>query len=122
MILDRAPETVKIFRTNWVNDGYGGGQSPVPGNVIRTVKAFVIPTGYAGAGWAANMRFASQGFADTARVTIIIKWLPQLAAELDQWTEVEAQGQIWTVAQAPRRWLTRRVSYVTVLCELKGDV
>ncbi|GII83290.1 hypothetical protein Ssi03_12800 [Sphaerisporangium siamense] len=121
MILDRAPENIKIFKTEWVEDGYGGGRNPVPSSSFLSVKAFILPTGFAGAGWAANMRFASQGWADTARVSIVIKWSKELV-ELDQWSQVEAQGQIWTVVQAPRRWSTRRVNYVTVLCELKGDV
>lgn len=120
MILDRAPEAIKIFKTEWVPDGYGGGASPVPSSSFIEVKAFILPTGFAGAGWAANMRFASQGWADSARVTLVIKWKPQLI-ELDQWSQVEAQDQIWTVVQAPRRWSTRRVKYVSVLVELKGD-
>ncbi|MER7208541.1 hypothetical protein ABT340_15830 [Streptosporangium sp. NPDC000239] len=120
MILDKAPETIKVFKTEWVPDGYGGTTSPVPSTSFFEVKGFVLPTGFAGAGWAANMRFASQGWADTARVTLVIKWTPKLV-ELDQWSQVEVQDQIWTVVQAPRRWVTRRASFVTVLVELKGD-
>ncbi|GAA4186916.1 hypothetical protein GCM10022252_19620 [Streptosporangium oxazolinicum] len=120
MILDKANEDIKVFHTEWVPDGYGGGKSPVATADFTEFKAFVLPTGFAGAGWAANQRFASQGWADTARITLVIKWRPELA-ELDQWSRVEAQGLLWTVVQQPRRWSNRRVSYITVLCELLGD-
>ncbi|MEU4726544.1 hypothetical protein AB0G06_43695 [Nonomuraea dietziae] len=120
MILDRAPEPIKIFDIEWVDDGYGGGQSPVASST-RTidVTGFILPTGFAGSGWALNMRYASQGWADTARVTMVIKWQPWFE-RVRQWTQMEAQGQMWTVVQAPRRWRTRRVDYITLLCELKG--
>lgn len=121
MILDKANEVIKVFATEWVDDGYGGGKSPVPTAEFTEYRAFILPTGFAGAGWAANMRFASQGWADTARVSMVLKWKPELAA-LDQWTRIEAQGIFWTVVQQPRRWTARRVDYITVLCELKGDV
>ncbi|MEU7830388.1 hypothetical protein [Nonomuraea sp. NPDC049129] len=120
MLLDRAPEVVKIFDTKWVDDGYGAGQSPVAAETAKEYKAFILPTGFAGAGWAINMRFAGQGWADAARITVIIKWTPALD-EVRQWTRLEAQGQTWTVVQAPRQWRTRRIRYVWLLAELKGD-
>ncbi|WP_143120860.1 hypothetical protein [Streptosporangium canum] len=102
-----------------MSDGYGGGKSPVSSSSFISANAFLLPTGFAGAGWAANMRLASQGWADTARVTVVIKWSPKLA-ELGQWSQIEAQGRIWTVVQDPKRWRTRRTDYITALCELKG--
>ncbi|WP_371784700.1 hypothetical protein [Streptosporangium subroseum] len=120
MILDKANEVIKVFHTEWVDNGYGGGKSPVASEEYTEFKGFVLPTGFAGAGWAANQRFASQGYADTARVTVVIKWKPELSL-VDQWARIEAQGLLWTVVQQPRRWSTRRVDYITVLCELKGD-
>ncbi|MGN9782760.1 hypothetical protein ACTMTF_15110 [Nonomuraea sp. ZG12] len=121
MILDKANEIVKIFDTEWVPDGYGGGLSPVKSENFTEYKAFLLPTGFAGAGWAVNIRYSGQGWADTARLTVIMKWKPSLLS-MGQWTQVEAQGQIWTVVQAPRRWKSQRVEYVTVLVELKGDL
>lgn len=121
MILDKAPETIRVYITAWAENGYGGGESPTPGTAFVEFKAFVMPTGFAGAGWAANQRFASQGWADTARVTVVIKWKPELD-KLGEWSRVEARDQHWTVVEQPRLWRTRRVSYVTALLELKGDV
>ncbi|GAA3537200.1 hypothetical protein GCM10022419_016300 [Nonomuraea rosea] len=120
MILDKANETIRIFEAQWVDDGYGGGQSPVAGSKFIEVKAFVLPTGFAGAGWAVNSRAAQQGWADTARITIVVK-LTKTLKDFGEWSRIEAQGQLWTVVDHPRRWRTRRVDFVTVLCELKGD-
>lgn len=120
MLLDRAPETVKIYDVEWRPDGYGGGRAPEPGDTYTTHKAFIMPTGFAGAGWAVNIRFGSQGWADTARITLVMKWTPELD-RVRQWYQVEAQGRIWTVVQAPRLWTTSRMKVVTMLCELRGD-
>jgi hypothetical protein len=120
VILDKANETIRIFDTLWVDDGYGG-RNPVPASTFKAFKAFVLPTSFAGAGWAVNIRYAAQGWADTARITAILKWRPELA-HVKQWTQVEAQGQIWTVVQAPKRFTTRRLSFVSILLELKGEV
>jgi hypothetical protein len=117
--LDKANETLKIFDTEWVDDGYGG-LNPVPKDTFREYMAFLLPTGFAGAGWAVNIRYSGQGWADTARVTAILKWREELA-DVKQWTQFEAQGQIWTLVQAPRRFKTRRFSFVSYLLELKGD-
>lgn len=121
MILDKANETIKIFDTVLVDEGYGGGLAPMPAATFKEYKAFLLPTGFAGAGWAVNIRFSGQGWADTARVTAILKWRPEFA-HVKQWTQIEAQGQIWTVVQAPRRYNAQRASFVSMLLELKGDV
>ncbi|WP_043617363.1 hypothetical protein [Nonomuraea candida] len=120
MILDKAPETIRVYETIWVDDGYGGGRYATAGSKYVEVQAFVLPTGFAGAGWAANTRAAQQGWADTARVTVVVKMTKALK-DFGEWSRVEAQGQMWTVVDHPRRWRTRRVDFVSALCELKGD-
>lgn len=119
MILDKANETIRIFDTVLVDDGYGG-DTPRPAETFKEYKAFLLPTGFAGAGWAVNIRYSGQGWADTARVTAILKWKDELV-HVKQWTQIEAQGQIWTVVAAPRRYNTQRVDFVSMLLELKGD-
>lgn len=121
MILDKAPNEIRIFDTEWVDDGYGGGRDPRPAPTFITVRAFVMPTGFAGAGWAQNMRFEGQGWADTGRITIVVKALPEVERRLRVWAQVEAQGRRWTVVQAPRLWETRRMRFFTALCELKDE-
>jgi hypothetical protein len=120
VILDKANEVIKIYDIQWTPDGYGGGQNPAPASTYKSYKAFLLPTGFAGAGWAVNIRYSGQGYADAARVTAILKWKPELIT-VKQWTQIEAQGQVWSVVQAPRRWVTQRVEFVTMLLELKGD-
>lgn len=120
MILDKAPETIRVFTMDWVADGYGGGEAPEVTSGFTDARAFIVPTGFAGAGWAINSRAASQGWVDTARLTVILKWKPELD-KLGEWSRVEARGQYWTVVEQPRLWVTRRVRYVTALLELLGD-
>ncbi|MFI6319747.1 hypothetical protein ACIBG8_19590 [Nonomuraea sp. NPDC050556] len=121
MILDRAPTPVKVFKVDWVEDGYGG-RSPKPSTEFVTINAFVLPTGFSGAGWAAAMRYASEGWADTARSTIVANWTPEIASlDLGRWTRVEINGQDWTLVQTPKQWSSLRVHYFTAQIELKGD-
>lgn len=119
MILDKAPEPVKVFLVDWVDDGYGG-KSPRPSDTFVEVNAFVLPTGFAGSGWAAAMRYAAEGWADVARSTVVLPAVPKLA-DLSRWTRIEINGELWTTVQHPKRWRTRRIEYYTVLCELKGN-
>lgn len=121
MILDRAPERIKIFDIEWTDDGYGGGQSPRPSSTFIEVPAFILPTGFAGAGWAQNMRFEGLGWADNGRITIVVKATPEIERRMRVWAQIEAQGKRWTLVQAPRLWVTRRIRFMTALCELKGE-
>lgn len=117
--MDKANEIVKIFDTVYVDDGYGT-PTPTPAETYKTYRAYIIPTGFAGAGWAVNIRFAGQGWADTARVTAYIGWKPELE-NVRQFAQFEVRGQRWTLVQAPRRYITPRISFATYLLELRGD-
>jgi hypothetical protein len=94
-----------------------GTYDPPEGAPI-TAKAFVVPMGYAGAGWAANLRFSDQGYANVSRVNFIVKFRPGLVAK---WGRVRALGQEWTVNETPRLYSSRRMKYVTAMAELRGD-
>lgn len=128
MILDKAPETVTAYPVRLADDGYGGkspshldaqGQ-PLP---AVTFKAFAIPVGFSGAGWAINSKLESQGWADVNRVRLIYKPINGTPA-MDKWSRVEFAGQVWTAQEVPRliKGARRRQTYVTVTVELKGDL
>lgn len=122
MILDRANEDITAYPIVMADDGYGG-QKPTKGPIPTVFKAFAVPVGFSGAGWAINSKLQSQGFADVSRVRLLFKPVNG-AVPLDRWAHVEFQGQEWTVQEEPRliKGLHRRQDHVTVTVELRGDL
>ena len=130
MILDKANEPVKIWPVVLLDDGYrgkrpgrarqlpDGSYDPPEGAPIDT-KAFIMPTGFAGAGWASSLKFEDQGWATVLRSNFFVKYQPGLLA---RWARIEAQGYEWTLVDAPRLVSGRRVKYYQALAEVLGDV
>jgi hypothetical protein len=129
VILDKAHEDLRIWPVVLMDDGYRGQR---PGKAIQlpdgtydppegapiSLKGFVMPTGFAGAGWAANQRYGDQGWATVARATFVVKYRPGL---LMRWARIEAQGFEWTVVDSPRFYSSRRIKYLTAMAEVRGD-
>lgn len=122
MILDKAPETVRAYHTNLVDDGYG---TLVPEVALTFVdfKAFIIPVGFSGAGWAINSKLQAQGWADVARDRVIWKPSPTLAF-INRWTRFEYRGQRFTVQEEPGLLVGTRPSQtvIMVVTELEGNL
>ena len=130
MILDKANERVLIWPVVMLDDGYRGkrpgmarrlpdGSYDPPEGAPVEARAFILPTGFAGAGWAANMRYEDQGWAHVARATFIVKHQPGL---MSRWARIEAQGFQWTVVDTPRLYSSRRIKYYSAIAEIRGDV
>lgn len=127
-ILDRANEVVRAYPIYYADDGYGGTyptHKDDAGNPLPYVefKAFVLPVGFAGAGWAIDARITAQGWADVNRVRLIFKPLPDGDVPVDKWGRLEFRGQLWTVQEVPRlfRGFRRSQDYVSLTAELLGD-
>lgn len=103
-ILQRAPETVELFRLVTQADGYGDGSIPIPDMVTTptTFQAFVIPVGFSGAGWAADIRFQGQGWAEVARDRIFFDPNQPGAAGIQRWSRLRFRGDFYTVQEEPR--------------------
>lgn len=129
MILDKANEPIRIWPVVLLDDGYrgkrpgmarqlpDGSYDPPEGAPIDTM-AFIMPSGFAGAGWAANMRYEDQGWANVARSTFYVKHQPGL---LSRWARIEAQGFEWTVTDTPRLYSYRRFKFYVASAEIRGD-
>lgn len=130
MILDKAQEDVTIWPVVPVDDGYRGTKpgmavevspgvwEPPEGAPIQR-KAVILPTGFAGAGWAANQRYEDQGWAPISRATFYFKWDESL--HLERWTRLEARGFEWTVTEAPRFYVWRNTRFYSALAEVRGE-
>lgn len=126
-ILDKAPEEVKAYPVRFVDDGYGGTKpthlddegNPLPPVVF---KAFVLPVGFAGAGWAVDARISAQGWADVSRIRLIFKPVNG-SVPTRKWGRLEVRDQLWTVQEDPRHFIGTRPSqtYVSVTAELLGE-
>lgn len=128
MILDKADEPIKAYPVRLGDDGYGGRVPThlgADGKPLAPVefKAFAIPVGFSGAGWAINSKLTSQGWADVNRVRLIFKPING-KAPMEKWSHLEFWGQEWSVQEVPRliRGLRRTQDYVMATVELKGDL
>lgn len=103
-LLQRAPEVVELFPLVYTADGYGEGETPIPDMdaIPTTFTSFIIPVGYSGAGWAADVRFQNQGWADVARDRIIFDPDQAGAAGIVRWSRLRFRGELWTVQEDPR--------------------
>lgn len=120
-LLQKAPETVTHYAVKFTSDGYGGETPlPDPDTPPTTFQAFVIGTGYSGAGWAANIRFQDQGWADIARVRVIFDPDDPGAAGMQRWSRLHFRGKKFTVQEEPRvtRGARPRQRIGSVICEL----
>jgi hypothetical protein len=117
-ILDKANVNITAYEVVMEDDGYGG-EKPGKGNSF-SFKAFVLPVGWSGAGWAIDSRLEAQGWAELDRVRLIFKTGPALK----KWAKVEIDGEVWTVTEEPRSFKGFRASqnYTTATLELEGDV
>ena len=130
MILDKANEEVLVWPVVLVDDGYRGkrpgkakevseGVWEPPEGAPSVFKAFIIPTGFAGAGWAANVRYEDQGWATIGRATFYFKAVPNL--KLERWTRLEARGLEWTITEHPKYLTYKRTQMYSALAEIRGD-
>ncbi|MEU9871109.1 hypothetical protein AB0C87_24980 [Actinomadura sp. NPDC048021] len=125
-ILDKANEEVRAYPIRYADDGYGG---TYPTHLDETgtpltptiFKAFILPVGFAGAGWAIDSRITAQGWADVNRVRLIFKPING-QVPTDKWGRLEFRGSEWTVQEDPRifRGFRRSQDYVTMTAELLG--
>jgi hypothetical protein len=123
-LLQKAPEVVTHYRVKFTPDGYGGETPlPDPDTPPTTFRAFVVATGYSGAGWAANIRFQDQGWADIARVRIVFDPDQPGADGMQRWSRLHFRERKWTVQEEPRRIQgTRpRQRLSSAICELLDD-
>ncbi|WP_026415393.1 hypothetical protein [Actinomadura oligospora] len=126
-ILDRANEEVLAYPIRYEGDGYGGktpthlGEDGKPLTPVR-FRAYVLPVGYSGAGWAVDIRTEAQGWADVQRVRVICKPVDG-APPTGKWGRIEFRNQAWTVQEEPKLFRGSRTSqsYVSLLVELLGD-
>lgn len=129
-ILDKANEDVLVWPVVYVDDGYRGkrpgkatevseGVWEPPEGAPSWFKAFIIPTGFAGAGWAADQRFEDQGWAPIGRCYFYFKGVPEL--RLERWTRLEARGFEWTVVDHPRFLTWKRTRFYSALAEMRGE-
>lgn len=130
MILDKAEEDVRIWPVVQVDDGYRGkkpgkavevseGVWEPPEGAPQDRKAVILPSGFSGAGWAANQRYEDQGWAPIEVCTFYIKWDEELS--LERWTRLEARGKEWTVVDAPRFYNWRNTRFYTARAEVRGE-
>ncbi|QFG25450.1 hypothetical protein [Actinomadura sp. WMMB 499] len=126
-ILDKANEVVRAYPIRMADDGYGGTYPTFEdeaGNPLPYVefRAFILPVGFAGAGWAIDSRITAQGWADVNRCRLIFKPLGG-SVPTDKWGRLEFRGQLWTVQEDPRifQGLRPSQSYVSLTAELMGD-
>lgn len=130
MILDKAEEDVRIWPVVLVDDGYRGKQ---PGKAVEVSegvweppegapldrKAVILPSGFSGAGWAANQRYEDQGWAPVERANFYIKWDEDIS--LDRWSRLEARGKEWSVTEAPRFYVWRRTRFYQAQAEVRSE-
>lgn len=121
-ILDKANEVVRAYQIIYADDGYSGTYPTYDETSYVEFKAFVLPVGFAGAGWAIDARITAQGWADVNRVRLIFKPLDG-SVPTEKWGRLEFRGQLWTVQEVPRlfRGLRRSQDYVSMTAELLGD-
>lgn len=122
MILDKANEDVIAYPVIYEDDGYGGKTPKADLENPVTFRAFCIPVGFSGAGWAINSKLQAQGFAEVARVRVITKPVNGVAPSA-RWAHLDFQGRRWTIQEDPRliKGLRRQQDVVVMTVELMGD-
>jgi len=127
-ILDKAPEQIRAYPIYYRDDGYGGtvpshlDENGIPLPYVE-FKAFALPVGFAGAGWAINSKLTAQGWADVNRVRLIYKPVNGTSGS-EKWGRLEFWNQAWTAQEVPRLIKGTRpsMSYVSLTVELLGDL
>lgn len=115
-ILDKAQEQVQAWAFDSAGtDEYGNlNYFPDPDTYV-IFKAFILPVGFSGAGWAINSKLEAQGDVDIQRNRIIYK--PTTAtAFISRYTKVRMRNGLWSVQEAPKVIIgTRPSQSVTLL-------
>jgi hypothetical protein len=105
-LLDSGPDTITVYPTVAVDDGYGGTK-PGPG-VPVTIRAQVEPV--------ASTENVGPGYVVGTEYRVIARSLPA-----GPWSRVEWAGEVWAVVGEPERFGgSRRVAHDVATIRKRG--